>query len=179
MPLDKCNGLTAKLMTYPRLLEVPRELKNLMHMCFHFPLNLAWFTYIPSRFLLMMTFSTIPTSFSHHLTFGIHPFWTMALLLLILRRSNKRMMILCSMTPCLMNLEIFTKEWYSTWTYSEIQALQRLGNIHFMLIFTRAIQLRKIGSHSGLILDGNLKRLSNTPTRLVPGLEALSLNLIT
>ena len=60
MLLDKWNGSTAKLMTDPRLLKVPRELQHLMDICFHFPLNLAWFVCIPSWFLLMMTFSNIP-----------------------------------------------------------------------------------------------------------------------
>ena len=76
------------------------------------------------------------------------------------------------------NLEICTKEWYSTWTFSGIQALQRVGSILSMLIFTRAIQLRKTKNHSGLILDGNLNRLSKTPTRLLPGLEVLPLNMV-
>ena len=48
-----------------------------------------------------------------------------------------------------------------------------------MLIFTRAILLRRMGSHSGLILDGNLNRSSKTPTRLPQGLEVLSHNMIT
>ena len=48
---DKWNGSTAKLMIDPRLLEVLRVSEYLMDTCFHFPLNLAWFAYIPSRFL--------------------------------------------------------------------------------------------------------------------------------
>ena len=51
-----------------------------------------------------------PLSSSHHLAFGIHLFWTMALHLLSLRKFTKKLMILSSRTPCLMNLEIFTKE---------------------------------------------------------------------
>ena len=35
----------------------------------------------------------------------MHLFWTMALHLLSLRCSNKNLMILCSRTPCLMNME--------------------------------------------------------------------------
>ena len=42
-----------------------------------------------------------------------------------------------------------------------------------MPISTRAILLRKIGNPSGLILDGNLTRLSGTPIRLPRGLEVL------
>ena len=53
------------------------------------------------------------------------------------------------------------------------------GDICCMLIHMRAILLRKIGSHSGLILDGNLNRLSKKPTKLVPGLEVVSLTMIT
>ena len=97
---------------------MPRELKHLINMCFHFPLNLVWFTCIPSRFLLMMTFSIIPMSSSHHLTFGMCLFWTMVLHPLFFRKSNKKLMILCSRPPCLMNFEIFTNEWYSTWMFS-------------------------------------------------------------
>ena len=48
-------------------------------------------------------------------------------------------------------------------------SLQRLGSTLFILIFIRAILLRKIGSHSGHILDGNLNKLSKTVTRLLPG----------
>ena len=117
-------------------------------------------------------------SSSHHLTFVVLLFWTMALHLLALRKFNKKLMILCSRTPFLMNLEIFTKEWCSSWMLSGIQALQILGSILFMLIFTRAILLRKIGSPSGL-MDGNLNKLSKTTTRFLPGLEVLFLNMIT
>ena len=62
MMLDKWNGLTAKLMADPRLLEVPRELNHVINMCFHFPLNLVWFTCTLSWSLLMMTFSNTPMS---------------------------------------------------------------------------------------------------------------------
>ena len=44
--------------------------------------------------------------------------------------------------------------------------------------FTRAVLLRQIGSHSGLILDANLNWLSKIPTRLLPALEVFSLNMI-
>ena len=134
MLLDKWNGSTAKLMTDPRLLEVPRELKDLRDMCFHFPLNLVWFICIPSWFLLMMTFGNKPMSSSYHLTIGMHLFWTMALHLLFLRKSNKKLTILCSRVTYLMNLEIFTNKWYNTWMFPVIQAPQRLGSILFMLI---------------------------------------------
>ena len=46
MLVDRWNSLTAKLMTDPRLLEVLRELKLLMDMCFHFPLNLVYMHFI-------------------------------------------------------------------------------------------------------------------------------------
>ena len=127
----------------------------------------------------MMTFSNICMSSSHHLTFGMHLFWTMAFHLLSLRNFTQKLMILCQGTPHLMNLEIFTKDFYSTWMSTGIQALQTLGSTLFILIFTRAILLRKIGSFSGLILDGSPNKLSKTLTRLLPGLEVLSLNMIT
>ena len=130
-----------------KLLEGPRELKHLMDMFSHFLLNLVWFTCTPSGSLLMMTFSSIPMSSSHHLTFSMLLFWTMALHLLFLRKFTKKLMILCSKIPCLMNLGIFTDEWYRTWMFSGIHALQRLGSILFMPISTRAILLRKIGNH--------------------------------
>ena len=50
----------------------------------------------------MMTFSNIPMSFSHHLTFGMHLFWTMALHQPFLRKFTK--LILYSKILCLMNL---------------------------------------------------------------------------
>ena len=65
MLLDRLNALTAKLMTDPRL-EVPRELKLLMDIFFHFPFNLVWLTCTPSRSLLMMIFNDIPMVF--HIT---------------------------------------------------------------------------------------------------------------
>ena len=133
----------------------------------------------PSGSLLMMTFGNIPMSSSHHLTFDILLFWTMALHLPLMRKSIKKLMILCSKIPCLMNLEIFTNEWYITWMFSGIQTLQSLGIILFLPIYTRAILLRKIGNHSGPFLDGNINRLSKTPTRLPHVLEVLSLNMIT
>ena len=145
MVLDQFSGSTAKLMADPRLLEVPKDLKHLVDMCFHFPLNLAWFTCIPSGLLQMMTFSNIPMSSSHCLTFGMHLFWSAASHLLSLRKPKKKLMILCTGTPCLMDLEIFTKGWDSTWTLLGIQDLQRLRSILYMLILTRAILLWKIG----------------------------------
>ena len=48
-----------------------------------------------------------------------------------------------------------------------------------MPISTRAILLRRIGHHSVLILDGNLSRISKTPTRLPHSLVVLYLNMIT
>ena len=115
-----------------------------------------------------------PMYFSHHLTFRMHMFLTMALHLLFLRRSNKKLMKI----PFLMNFEIFATKWYSTSMFSGIQVLQRMGSIPFMLIFTRAFLLRKIRSPPGFILDGNLNKTIQD-TRLLPGLEVLSLNLIT
>ena len=41
MLLDRWNGSTARLMADPRLLEVLRELKPLMDMLSHSPLNLV------------------------------------------------------------------------------------------------------------------------------------------
>ena len=97
----------------------------------------------------------------------------------LLEEIQPEVMILCQRTPHLMNLEVFTKDFYSTWMFSGIQALQTLGSTLFILIFTRAVLLRKIGSHSELILDGNPTKLSKKLTRLLPGLEVLSLNMIT
>ena len=113
--MDRWNGSTARLMTDPKLLEVPRELKPLVEICFHFPLNPVWFTCSPPGFLLMLIFNNIPMSFSHHLTFGMLLFWTMVLHLPFLSKFTKKLMILCSKILCLMNLGIFTNEWYITW----------------------------------------------------------------
>ena len=140
-----------------------------------FPLswNLVWFACTPSRLLLMVTFRNTPMSSSHILTLGMCLFWTMVVDLPFLRKFTKKMMIPCSQILCLMNLGIFTSEWYNTWTFSGIQALQRLGSILSMLIFTSTIL-----SRSDLILIGNLNRLSKIPTRLPQGFEELSPNMI-
>ena len=71
MLLDKWNGLAARWMTDPKLWEMPKELKPLMDMCPHSPLNLDWFRYTLSRFLLMMTFSNTLMFSSHQLRFGM------------------------------------------------------------------------------------------------------------
>ena len=42
MLLDKWNGLTARWITDPKIWEVLRELKLLMDICSHSPLNLVW-----------------------------------------------------------------------------------------------------------------------------------------
>ena len=131
MLLDRLNGSTERLMTDLRLLEVPRELKHLMNMCFHFLLNLAWITCTTSGSLLMMTFSNIPMSSSHHLIFGMLLFWTMELHLPFLRKSTKKLMILCRKIPCLMNLGIFANEWYSTWMISGTQDPEETGKHKF------------------------------------------------
>ena len=52
---------------------------------------------------------------------------------LLLRKSTKLLMTVSSKIPCLMNLGIFTNEWYSNWMFSGIQVLQRLGSTLFML----------------------------------------------
>ena len=98
-----------------KLLEVPRELKPLVDMFSHSPLNLVWLTCTPSRFLLTMTFSNTPLSSSHHLTFGILLFWTMVLHLPFLRKFTKKLMI--PQILCLMNLGIFTSNWYNAWIF--------------------------------------------------------------
>ena len=77
-----------------------QRIETLMDMCFLFLLNLLWFTCTPSRSLLMMSFSNIPMSSSHHPTFGMLLFWTTALQLSFLRKSTKMPMILCSKIPC-------------------------------------------------------------------------------
>ena len=140
---------------------------------FPLSLNLVWFACTPSRLLLMVTFRNTPMSSSHILTLGMCLFWTMVVDLPFLRKFTKKMMIPCSQILCLMNLGIFTSECYNTWTFSGIQALQRLGSILSMLIFTSTIL-----SRSDLILIGNLNRLSKIPTRLPQGFEELSPNMI-
>ena len=57
MQLDKCYGLAARWMTDPKVWEVPKELKPLMDMCSHSPLNLDWVICTPSGFLLIISFS--------------------------------------------------------------------------------------------------------------------------
>ena len=99
------NGLTARWMTDPKLWEVPNELKPLMDMCSHSPLNLAWFICPPSGFLLMMTFSNTLIFSSHHPTFGMLLFWIMVLHLHFLMTSIKNLMIHCFRILFLMNLE--------------------------------------------------------------------------
>ena len=99
--------LTAKLMTDPRLLQVLRELKLLMDMFFHFPLNLVWFTCTPSISLLMMTFA-IP-----HVFFTSPGIWDASVLCHgipppLLEKIHQKLMILYSWTLFLMNLEIST-----------------------------------------------------------------------
>ena len=71
MLLNKWNGLTAKWMTDPKLWVVPKGLKPLMDMCSHSLLNLDWFIYTPSGFLLMMTFNNTLMFSSHCLAFGM------------------------------------------------------------------------------------------------------------
>ena len=143
--------LTAKLMADPRLLEMLRELKLLMDMCFHIPLNLAWFTCTPSKSLQMKTFSNIPMSSSYHLTLGMLLFWTVALHLPFLRKHEEVDDSLLR-DSIFDELEIFTNKWYITWMFSGTQALQK----HFM----RAIQLWKTGHHLDLTLVGNLNKSS-------------------
>ena len=102
MVLDKWNGLTARWMRDPKLLEVPKELKPLMDMCSHSPLSLVWFVCTPSRFQLMMTFSNILMFSSHHLAFGMLLLWIMVLHLHFLMKSSNKLMIHCSRTIFLM-----------------------------------------------------------------------------
>ena len=73
MLLDKRNGLTARWMTDPKLWEVPKELKPLIDMCSHSPLNLGWLIWTPSRSLLMITFSNTLMFSSHWMLL----FWIM------------------------------------------------------------------------------------------------------
>ena len=108
----------------------------------------------------------------------MHLFSTIVLQLLFSRKSNKKLMIFCSKIPSLMNFEIFTKRVVQHLDIFWDSSLQRLGSILFMPISTRAILLRKIGNHSGLILDGNLNRSSKRPTGLPQGLEVLSHNMV-
>ena len=65
----------ARLMTDSNLLVVPKELKPLMDMRYHFPLNLAWFTCTPSESFLIMIFNSTLKSLSHAsvLDHGITP----------------------------------------------------------------------------------------------------------
>ena len=177
MLLDRWNGSTARLMTDPRLLEVLRELKPLMDMFSHSPLNLFWFTCTPSRFSLMMTFSNTPMSSSYHLTFGILLFWTMELHLPFLRKFTEKLMIPCSQIQCLMYLGVFTSECAVDvfWDSSPPET----GEHTFHAISTRLTLLRLIGNPADPILDGNLNNLSKIHTRLPQGLEVLSLNMIT
>ena len=58
-------------MTDLNLWEVPKELKPLMDMCSHSPLNLVWFICTPSGSTLMMNFSNTLMFSSHQLTFGM------------------------------------------------------------------------------------------------------------
>ena len=53
----------------------------------------------------------------------------MVLLLPFLRKFTKKLMILCSKILCSIHLGIFTKEWYISWTFPGIQALQSLASI--------------------------------------------------
>ena len=103
--LDKWDGSTARLMTDPKLLVVPKELKPLM--------NLAWSTCTPSKSLLLMIFNNIPMSSSSHLTLGMLQFWTMALHLPYLKKSTKKLMIPCFKIQFLMNLENSNIGWYT------------------------------------------------------------------
>ena len=112
--------------------------------------------------LLMMIFSNIPMSSTHHLTFGMLLFWTITLHLLFLRKFTKQLMILCSKIPCLMSLGILTSKWYSIWMFSGVDTLQRLRSIHSMPISTRAILLRKIGNHTGLFGGQSEQIIQNT-----------------
>ena len=118
-----------------------------------FPLSIkSGLLYMHSiQVLLMMIFSNIPMSSTHHLTFGMLLFWTITLHLLFLRKFTKQLMILCSKIPCLMSLGILTNKWYSTWMFSWVHTLQRLRSIHSVPISTRAILLRTIGNHAGLL----------------------------
>ena len=113
MLLDKWNGSTAKLMTDPRLLEVSRELKHLMDMCFHFPLNLDWLHSIQVHtdddlqqypHVFFTSLDILDASVLDH---GITP----ALLEETQQEANDSLL---EDSSCLRNLEIFTKEWYST-----------------------------------------------------------------
>ena len=83
----------------------------------------------------------------------------------LLEEIIKKLMILYSRTPFLMNLEIVTNEWHITWMFSGTQAPQRLGSIPFMLIFMKAILLSKTGNHFGFTLVGNLNKSSKIHTK--------------
>ena len=138
-----------------------------------FPLSIesVWFTCMPAGFLLMITSSNTPMFSSHHLTFWRHLFWTMILHLPFIRKFTKKLMIPCSQILCLMNLGIFTSEWYSI--------PPETGEHTFMPISTRLTLLRLIGNPSGPTLNGNLNKSSKIHTRLPQGSEVLSLNMIT
>ena len=129
MMLNRWNDSTASLMTDPRLLEVPRELIPLMNICvsafFRIWLGVMHSTQVPTDGDLQQYLHVFFTSpdiwhasvLEHSIT---PPF---------LRKFNKKVMIPFSKILCLMNLGILTNEWYSTWMFSGIKALQRLGTI--------------------------------------------------
>ena len=119
------------------------ELKPLMDMFSHTPLNLDWIICTLSGFLLMRTFSNTLMFSSHDLTFRMLLFWMMLLHLHFLMKSIKKLMIHCFRILLLMNLETINNKWYSTWMCSGIQAQQRLRSILFMHSFMKAIPLNK------------------------------------
>ena len=141
MLLERWNGSTARFMTDPKLLEVLRELKLLMDMSFHYPLNLVWSTCNPSGFLWMMIFSNTPMSSSPFLTFGMLSVLDHGITPAVLEEIHQEADDCLHTDSSLMNLGIFTSEWYSTWMCWD-SSLQRLGNILFMCISIRPSLLR-------------------------------------
>ena len=121
MLLDKWNSLAAKWMTDSKMWEVSNELKPLIDVCSHSPLNLVWFICTPFRSLLMITFSNTLMFSSHHLAFGMLLCWIMVLHLHFLMKSTKNLKTHGFRTLVLMNWETFNDKWCSTWMCSGIQ----------------------------------------------------------
>ena len=114
-----------------KLLEVPRELKHLMDMFSHFLLNLVWVYMhsigVPTDDDLQQYphfFLTSPDiQHASVLDHGITP----ALLEEIHQEADDSLL----QDSMFDESGIFTDEWYRTWTFSGIHALQRLGSIVF------------------------------------------------
>ena len=89
------------------------------------------------------------------------------------------LMIHCSKTPSLMNMEISITELSKPCTFSVTYLLYLLGSPSHMLTCMTPILLKKIGHPSDPILVGNQNKSSKTLTRSHPDLEAPSQDMIT